>query len=438
VVSLSLMAVSCDDDTAGIEVGEVGRADVVEVVDAPATVTATAAATLTAVADGTLEELWVEPGDEVGKGDILAVIDSPGAERRLEQADEALAVANDAAAPGQVPDLTQLATTQDATDDAAAEAFDQARAAADQLADERLREAMLAQVDAAELRYEEAAATARQVVGAVQQGVASLGSAVAAMGAAQQLQARQAYELAEATVDELTLRAPLDGVVQLGGTAAGGSSGLLGDLLGDSGGLPEGLPAVPEGSGPPPGVDPAFAPGSLVTAGAAVLTVVDVSELGMHVEVDETDVLLVEAGVTTAEVELDALPGARYAATVTAVDVLPTPSERGGVAYGVRLRLGDGTRPDGTAAPAPRPGMSAVAHLRVAEATGTVAVPAAAVLRVDGTDVVWAVRDGRATRTPVTVGVQGPDLVEITAGLRPGDQLVVRGADLVSEGQRLP
>jgi multidrug efflux pump subunit AcrA (membrane-fusion protein) len=432
------MAVSCDDGTAGIEVGEVGRADVVEVVDAPATVTATAAATLTAVADGTVEELWVEPGDEVDKGDILAVIDSPGAERRLEQAGEALAVANDAAAPGQVPDLTQLATAQDATDDAAAEAFDQARAAADQLADERLREALLAQVDAAQLRYEEAAATARQVVGAVQQGVASLGSAVAAMGAAQQLQAQQAYELAEATVDELTLRAPFDGVIQLGGTATGGSSDLLGGLLGDPGALPEGLPTVPEGSGPPPGVDPAFSPGTAVTAGAAVLTVVDVSELGMHAEVDETDVLLVEAGVTTAEVELDALPGASYPARVTAVDVLPTPSERGGVAYGVRLRLGDGTRPDGTAAPAPRPGMSAVAHLRVAEATGTVAVPAAAVLRVDGTDVVWAVRDGRATRTPVTVGVQGPDLVEVTAGLRPGDQLVVRGADLVSEGQRLP
>jgi multidrug efflux pump subunit AcrA (membrane-fusion protein) len=52
--------------------------------------------------------------------------------------------------------------------------------------------------------------------------------------------------------------------------------------------------------------------------------------------------------------------------------------------------------------------------------------------------VVWAVRDGRATRTPVTVGVQGRDLVEIVAGLRPGDRIVVAGADRVTEGQRLP
>lgn len=428
------MAVSCDDGPEGVVMGEVGLADVVEVVDAPATVTATAAATLTAVAEGTLAELWVEPGDEVTEGEILAVIDSPDAEQRLEQADEALAVANGVALSP--PATADLSATQDATDDAAAEAFDQAREAAEQIADEDLREALLAQVDLAQERYAAASSAAREAVRAVQDGVASLSSAVAAMGAAQQLQAQQAYDLAEATVEELTLRAPFDGVVQLGGVAAADSSG-LGDLLGSIGELPEGVPSAPGAPQPPPGVDPAFAPGSIVSAGSPVLTVVDVSELGMVAEVDETDVLLVEPDIE-AEVELDAAPGARYQATVTAVDLLPTPSDRGGVAYGVRLRLAEGSWPDGSAAPDPRPGMSAVAHLRVAEATGTVAVPAAAILRVDGTDVVWMVRDERATRTPVTVGVQGPDLVEIVAGLRPGDEIVVSGADQVSEGDRVP
>lgn len=436
-VPLFLTAVSCDDGPEGVVVGEVALADVVEVVDAPATITATAAATLTAVADGTLAELWVAPGDEVTEGEILAVIDSPEAEQRLEQADEALALANQSNAGTPAP--ADLTATQDATDDAATKAFDQAREAAEQIADEDLREALLIQVDLAQEQYEEAAATARAAVRSVQEGVASLSSAVAAMGAAQRVQAQQAYDLAEAAVAELTLRAPFDGVVQLGGVTAG-QSGALGDLLGGLGELPEGVPGVPNVPSapqqPPPGVDPAVAPGSVVTAGAPVLTVVDVSELGMRAEVDETDVLLVEPGID-AEVELDAAPGARYAATVTAVDVLPTPSDRGGVAYGVRLRLAGGRWPDGSAAPSPRPGMSAVAHLRVAEATEAVAVPAAAILRVDGTDVVWAVRDGRAVRTAVTVGVQGPELVEIVDGLSPGDRVVVSGADQVSEGDRL-
>jgi HlyD family secretion protein len=437
ILSLALMAVSCDDGTEGVVVGEVTLADVVEVVDAPATVMATAAATLTAVADGTVDELWVAPGDEVTEGEILAVIESPSAEQRLDQADEALAIANDATTSPPAP--ADLSTTQDVTDGAAAEAFEQARQAAEQIVDEEVREALLAQVELAQEQYEVAASAARDAVRAVQDGVASLSSAVAAMGAAQQLQAQQAYDLAEATVDQLTLRAPFDGVVQLGGTPAGSSTGIE-DLLGDlgEGQLPEDLPAGPPApQQPPPGVDPAYTPGSLVTAGSPVLTVVDVSELGMVAQVDETDVLLVEPGIV-AEVELDAAPGAHYPASVTAVDLLPTPSDRGGVAYGVRLQLADGDLPDGSAAPPPRPGMSAVAHLRVAEATSAVAVPAAAVLRVDGTDVVWAVRDGRARRTPVTVGVQGPDLVQIAAGLQPGDRIVVTGADQVSEGEQVP
>jgi multidrug efflux pump subunit AcrA (membrane-fusion protein) len=442
LVILTLTGVSCDDGPDGVEVGEVGRADVVEVVDAPAAVVATAAALLTAVAGGTLAELRVAPGAEVTEGQVLAVIDSPDARRRLAQASEALAAANQAATVPLGGGTGALASTQYATDQAAGQAFDHARRAAEQLADRRLRKALLAQVDAAQQRYRLAAATAREAVAAVQQGVASLNSAVAALGAAQQLQAQQAYDLAKATVDELTLRAPFDGVVQLGGTGAGtGSADLLGDLLGVAGGVADGGGTglgAPE-AGPPPGVDPVPAAGAPVSAGTPVLTVVDVAELGVVAQVDETDVLLVEPGVT-AEVELDAAPGARYDATVTAVDLLPTPSARGGVAYRVRLELGAGRWADGAAAapPRPRPGMSAVAHLRVRQAPEAVAVPAAAVLRVDGTEAVWAVRDGRAVRTPVTVGVAGRDVVQIAAGLRPGDRVVVRGADQVTDGQRLP
>lgn len=101
VAVLALTAVSCDDGPEGVALGEVGRTTVVEVVDAPATVVATAAATLTAATGGTLAELRVEPGARVEEGDVLAVIESPAAERRLAQADEALALANQAAAtPG--------------------------------------------------------------------------------------------------------------------------------------------------------------------------------------------------------------------------------------------------------------------------------------------------------------------------------------------------
>jgi hypothetical protein len=148
-------------------------------------------------------------------------------------------------------------------------------------------------------------------------------------------------------------------------------------------------------------------------------------------------VLLVKPGVT-ASVELDAAPGARYAATVRSVDQLPSASARGGVSYRVRLSIGAGKYADGRAAPAPRPGMSAVAHLAVRSARDAVAVPAAAVFSDNGRDEVWAVRDGKAVRTPVTVGVSGPDLVQVVAGITTSDRIVVRGADQVRAGQQLP
>jgi RND family efflux transporter MFP subunit len=184
-------------------------------------------------------------------------------------------------------------------------------------------------------------------------------------------------------------------------------------------------------------VDDAAAVGTQVGVGSPIATIVDVSSLGLIAEVDETDILLVSPGVP-ANVELDAAPGATYHATVQTIDVLPTTSTSGGVAYRVRLSLGAGTYSDGRPAPTPRPGMSAVAHLSVRQAHDTVTVPAAAVFSVDGHDAVWLVRGGKAVQTPVTVGVQGQDRVEISHGIGAGDQIVVRGTDLVKDGQSLP
>ena len=439
IVLFGLTAASCDDDDGRVALASAERATVAELVDAPASVTARAAATLSAPADGILAELRVGPGDTVKAGRILAVIDSPSARDRLAKARQALDAANRAGqGVGGGADLSRLRRS---TDQAAARAFDAAREAAGKLTDQRLRAALLAQVTVAERQYDAAARAAGDAVRAVQRGVAGLNSAIRALSAAQRLQAQQAYDLAKSTVDALTLRAPIGGVVQVGGTTApAGSADALAGLLGAAGGLGP-LPGVEApGAGspaaPPAGVDGAVPVGGRVTAGTPVLTVVDLTDIGLVADVDETDVLLVTDGVP-ATVELDAATGASYPATVRSVDVLPTASTRGGVSYRVRLSLAEGRFADGRPAPAPRPGMSAVVHLRVREATDAVTVPAAAVLSAEGRDAVWVVRDGRAERVPVTVGVQGQDLVQIVSGVEPGQRVVVGGADQVRTGQQL-
>ncbi len=449
IALVSMSAAACSNDSSDVGVGAASRADVTEVVDAPASVTAKAVATLSAPADGTVASLPVTPGATVGAGQVLAVIDSPSAQRQLAQAAEALRAASAGGRGG--GGRVDLSGTQRRTDQAAAAAFAQAREAANKITEPGVRAILLAQIAAAERAYQEVAASARSLIGAVQRGLASVGQAMAALGAAQRTQAGAAYDLAKSTVDALTLRAPIAGVVQLGGSASGSSPGggltdLLGAAIGGGGAGAGGLGGLPGGasgggggvSAPSgPGIDSVVAVGGLVSAGTPVVTVVDTSELGLVAEVDETDILLVSPGVT-ASVELDAAPGARYDATVRSVDVLPTASSRGGVSYRVRLSLASGKLGDGRAAPVPRPGMSAVAHLAVRSASSAVVVPAAAVFTVDGHDAVWVVRGGKAVQVPVTVGVSGQDLVQVTSGVDSGERIVVRGTDQVRAGMELP
>ncbi|MDP9416349.1 MAG: HlyD family efflux transporter periplasmic adaptor subunit, partial [Actinomycetota bacterium] len=196
------------------------------------------------------------------------------------------------------------------------------------------------------------------------------------------------------------------------------AAGLLGG--GDGGGSVTGL----------------LAAGTPVRSGDVVATIVDTSSLSLEAEVDETDVLLVRRGVR-ATVELDAVPGSEYAARVVTVDVRPKTSQRGGVSYAVRLALGPGRTEDGEPAPVPRPGMSAVVDLRVRTARNAVAVPPAAVFRDGGRDAVWVREGSVARKRRVRLGAQGDDVVQVAEGLRPGEDVVVRGADRVTEGQRL-
>jgi HlyD family secretion protein len=450
VAALSLTAASCEPASDEVATDAVRRATVTEVVDVPASVTAKAAATVTAPADGTLVRLDAQPGTTVAKDAVIAVIDSPSARKRLADAEAALAAANGV---GGGVGTVDLSGAQKGLDAAARDAFSAARSAAGQIADSRLRSALLAQVVAAERHYDSAAQVSRKLQRQVQQGLASIGDAVAALGAAQKAQAMSAYDVAKSTVDALTLRAPIAGVVQLTRPAAGAAADPLAGLLGavSGTGLPPGAGAgsgmgsvTGSGTGSAgaseqavAGVDDILAVGDRVSAGAAIVTIVDISEVGLVGEVDETDVLLVSPGVA-AVVKLDAAPDLEFEATVDTVDLLPSPSTRGGVAYRIRLafrpmRAGDGEQ----ARPTPRPGMSAVAHLQVRKATDAVAVPAAAVFASDLGDTVWLLGKDGAVRQSVEVGVKGEDLVQILSGLEPGQRVVVRGTDKVTPGQDL-
>jgi HlyD family secretion protein len=437
--SAGLLSACSGGTPSKVQIGTVARADVAEVVEAPGTVSARATATLRSPAEGTIKQLRVADGDEVHKGEVVARISSPSAQ---EQLDQARAADRQAASGGGGPAGVNLSAFQRQSDRTARQGFAAARAAAGRVPDPATRAQVLAQIARAQGQYAAAAAAAKDAVAQLNAGIGSVTSALSSITAAQRVQTKAAVRAAERTVKALVLKAPFGGVVGLGGPA-GGSSDLTGQLSsqlqgqgsqGSAASLAAGLSGATGGGAKDAST---VATGVPVATGDAVVTITDVSRLTVSADVDETDVLQVRRGVA-ARIELDAAPGASYEATVTGIGATPAQSSGGGVTYKVTLALHAGTYAGGGPAPRPKPGMSAVVDLRVREARAALSVPSSAIVTSGQNATVWVVAGGHAQRRVVRLGAQGDTLAQIVSGVGEGTRVVVRGADSVRQGQKLP
>lgn len=439
-----LLAGCSQEEEPTVTTRAVTRGDVQEVVDATGVVQPRASSTVSTPAGGTVATLLVTDGQEVTAGQVLATIDSPSARDNLAQAQQADAEAAESGGGGSsASSASQVARDQRRAKADATARFDEAQRQAETIADPAARQAALAAVQSSRTQYDLLAAQTDALVSQVNNGLGNLDSAVASLGQAQRLQTRAAVSAAQATVDALTVTAPIAGRVSLAATGGGSSSSLPAGaegLLAQSGvSLPAGALG---GGGAGPAGAPVLAQGAAVAAGSTLMTVIDASTLSLTADVDETDVLSIRPG-TVADVTIEAVDGADYRGTVTSIDPTATTSGTDTVTYTVRLSYDGGKAADGQPAATPLPGMSTVVSLVVADAPGVVAVPAAAVVRAGadnglaGADSVFVVRGGVAEQRKVTVGVRGEETVEITEGLSVGDDVVVEGAGDVTDGEKV-
>lgn len=79
-------------------------------------------------------------------------------------------------------------------------------------------------------------------------------------------------------------------------------------------------------------------------------------------------------------------------------------------------------------------GMFIEARLATAVRPGAVVIPEDAVLPLQGTNFVWVVINGKATRRQVELGVRTPGFVEVTSGVENAEQVVVGGQERLAEG----
>jgi multidrug efflux pump subunit AcrA (membrane-fusion protein) len=64
-------------------------------------------------------------------------------------------------------------------------------------------------------------------------------------------------------------------------------------------------------------------------------------------------------------------------------------------------------------------------------------VPKAAVRSLDGRSVVFVVKEDRAERRAVTVGLENGDQVEVLAGVTAGERVVVEGPQTLKDGDKV-
>ena len=206
--------------------------------------------------------------------------------------------------------------------------------------------------------------------------------------------------------------------------------------------------------------------GTMNNAGTVLLTLADMSVIQAEVEVDETNIPQVSLG-QHAKVMIDALPDKTFVGRVTEIGNSPIQAagaagSRQATNFKVVVVI-EGDIPD------VRPSFTCTADITTATRKGSVAVPIAAVAvrelvyddasgqivrderkdrrrrrRGEGsvidpvasaaelpqgqtrkeTEGVFVIRDGRAEFVPIKMGIAGDQYFEVTAGLKPGDEVI--------------
>jgi HlyD family secretion protein len=160
----------------------------------------------------------------------------------------------------------------------------------------------------------------------------------------------------------------------------------------------------------------------VVAANAPLMTLVDLSKLEIEVEVPETYVADLGLGMN-AEVQL---PSGTATGKLSALS--PEVVKNMVLA---RIRF-DGAQPKGL-----RQSQRVTARLLIEEKPNVLMVARGPFVESEGGRYAYVVRDGIAVRTPITMGATSISAVEIVSGLKQGDKVVVAGTDAFANANRV-
>ena len=162
------------------------------------------------------------------------------------------------------------------------------------------------------------------------------------------------------------------------------------------------------------------------TAGRELFRLADIHKLRVFVAVPEVHVRVARDG-TAASLTLDEYPGRAFRGTVVRnANAIDLTSRTLLVEVDVDNAGGELL-----------PGAYVFVHLELPQRAGTLTLPANTLLfRSEGLQV-GLVRDGRAQLVPVTIGRDDGATVEIVAGLKPTDQVILAPSDSLTSGSQV-
>ncbi|ALA57031.1 efflux RND transporter periplasmic adaptor subunit [Nitrospira moscoviensis] len=172
-----------------------------------------------------------------------------------------------------------------------------------------------------------------------------------------------------------------------------------------------------------PGAYVTSATASTSTMSRGMLSLHDIKTVRILIEVVEKDIPLVKIG-QKAEVRAEAYPDRVFEGTVTRIVQALNRATR---TMTVEIDLPNDDR-------LLKGGMFARVEALVGTHRNAIQIPIDAVSRLEDTQYVYVIRDGKAQRIDVEIGLRDDNRVEITKGLHGDEQVVVSGKDLVHDG----
>lgn len=162
---------------------------------------------------------------------------------------------------------------------------------------------------------------------------------------------------------------------------------------------------------------------STSTMSRGILSLHDIDTVRILIEVVEKDIPLIKVG-QKAEVRAEAYPDRIFEGTVTRIVQALNRATR---TMTVEIDL---PNPDRQL----KGGMFARVDALVGTHQQAIQIPIDAVSRLEDVQYVYIVRDGKAQRVNVDIGLRDGNRVEITSGLTGNEQVIVSGKDLVHDG----